>query len=99
MAKIRNGSTYLDNHFCADDQYAESEKATVQWQGELAERLSLTGQPIEAGDMAFRMLWKNINPATGKKLTRRNVEGSVHFFDLQCSAEKRVSVLHALERL
>jgi conjugative relaxase-like TrwC/TraI family protein len=96
MAKIRDGSTYLDNHLCANDYYAEGEKITGQWQGQLAEQLELTGKAIEAGDTAFRMLRENVNPATGEKLTQRNVEGSVRFYDFQCGAEKSVSVLHAL---
>ena len=44
MAKIRDGSTYLDNHLCANDYYAEGEKITGQWQGGLAEQLGLTRQ-------------------------------------------------------
>ena len=97
MAKIRDGSTYLDNHLCANDYYAEGESVSGQWQGQLAARLGLVeGQKIQAGDAAFRMLRENVNPATGEKLTQRNVEGSIRFFDFQCSAQKSVSVLHAL---
>lgn len=97
MAKIRDGSTYLDNHLCANDYYAEGESVSGQWQGQLAARLGLVeGQEIQAGDAAFRMLRENVNPATGEKLTQRNVEGSIRFFDFQCSAQKSVSVLHAL---
>lgn len=97
MAKIRDGSTYLDNHLCANDYYAEGESVSGQWQGQLAALLGLVeGQEIQAGDAAFRMLRENVNPATGEKLTQRNVEGSIRFFDFQCSAQKSVSVLHAL---
>ena len=97
MAKIRDGSTYLDNHLCANDYYAEGESVAGQWQGQLATRLGLAeGQKIQAGDQAFRQLRENVNPATGEKLTQRNVEGSIRFFDFQCSAQKSVSVLHAL---
>ena len=97
MAKIRDGSTYLDKHLCANDYYAEGESVAGQWQGQLAARLGLAeGQTIQAGDVAFRMLRENVNPATGEKLTQRNVEGSIRFFDFQCSAQKSVSVLHAL---
>ena len=97
MAKIRDGSTYLDNHLCANDYYAEGESVSGQWQGQLAARLGLVeGQTIQAGDTAFRRLRENVNPATGEKLTQRNVEGSIRFFDFQCSAQKSVSVLHAL---
>jgi conjugative relaxase-like TrwC/TraI family protein len=97
MAKIRDGSTYLDKHLCANDYYAEGESVAGQWQGELAARLGLAqGQEIRAGDVAFKQLRENVNPATGEKLTQRNVEGSIRFFDFQCSAQKSVSVLHAL---
>ncbi len=97
MAKIRDGSTYLDNHLCANDYYAEGESVAGQWQGQLAARLGLVeGQTIQAGDQAFRFLRENVNPATGEKLTQRNVEGSIRFFDFQCSAQKSVSILHAL---
>ena len=97
MAKIRDGSTYLDKHLCANDYYAAGESVAGQWQGQLAARLGLApGQEIQAGDIAFRMLRENVNPATGEKLTQRNVEGSIRFFDFQCSAQKSVSVLHAL---
>ncbi len=97
MAKIRDGSTYLDKHLCANDYYAEGESVAGLWQGQLATRLGLAeGQAIQAGDTAFRMLRENVNPATGEKLTQRNVEGSIRFFDFQCSAQKSVSILHAL---
>lgn len=97
MAKIRDGSTYLDKHLCANDYYAAGESVAGKWQGQLATRLGLAeGQAIQAGDTAFRMLRENVNPATGEKLTQRNVEGSIRFFDFQCSAQKSVSVLHAL---
>ncbi len=97
MAKIRDGSTYLDKHLCANDYYAEGESVAGQWQGQLAARLGLVeGQEIRAGDAAFKQLRENVNPATGEKLTQRNVEGSIRFFDFQCSAQKSVSVLHAL---
>ncbi len=97
MAKIRDGSTYLDKHLCANDYYAEGESVAGQWQGQLAARLGLVeGQEIRAGDDAFKQLRENVNPATGEKLTQRNVEGSIRFYDFQCSAQKSVSVLHAL---
>ena len=97
MAKITDGSTYLDHHLCANDYYAEGEQVVGQWQGRLTARLGLVeSQPIQAGDQAFRLLRENIDPATGERLTQRNVENSIRFFDFQCSAQKSVSILHAL---
>ena len=97
MAKIRDGSTYLDHHLSSNDYYAEGEAVVGQWQGRLASRLGLSrNQPIQRGDEAFEQLRDNINPATCGKLTQRNVGGGVRFFDFQCSAQKSVSLLHGL---
>ena len=97
MAKIKDGSTYLDHHLTCNDYYAEGEQVVGQWQGRLASRLGMApGQQIHSGDRAFRRLRENINPLTNHKLTQRNVEGSIRFFDFQCSAQKSVSMLHAL---
>ena len=97
MAKITDGSTYLDGHLTSNDYYAESEQVVGQWRGRLVSRLGMTpGQQIHSGDRVFRLLRGNINPVTGEKLTQRNVEGSIRFFDFQCSAQKSVSILHAL---
>ena len=97
MAKIRDGSTYLDNHLRANDYYAEGESVVGRWHGRLAPRLGIQlGETINAGDHAFQMLRANLNPATGEKLTQRHVENRIPFYDFQCSAQKSVSVLHAL---
>ena len=53
-------------------------------------------QPIHRGDPAFRQLRENVHPSTGGKLTQRNRSDSTRFFDFQCSAQKSVSLLHAL---
>ena len=43
-AKIRNGSTYLENHLSANDYYAKGERVKGQWVGQGAESLGLTGE-------------------------------------------------------
>ena len=97
MAKITDGSTYLEHHLARNDYYAEGEKVVGQWRGGLASRLGIRkGQQIHSGDQAFRLLRDNVNPATSQKLTQRNVENSIRFFDFQCSAQKSVSLLYAL---
>lgn len=97
MAKIVDGSTYLDHHLSRNDYYAEGEKIVGQWRGRLASRLGIReGQQIHPGDRAFRSLRDNINPATNQKLTKRNGKNRIRFFDFQCSAQKSVSLLYAL---
>ena len=97
MAKIKDGSTYLDHHLTSNDYYAEGEQVVGRWQGGLASRLGMApDQQIHSGDRSFRLLRGNINPATNQKLTQRNGKKSICFFDFQCSAQKSVSILHAL---
>ena len=97
MAKVHDGSTYLDNHLCANDYYAEGESVVGRWHGRLTTRLGIEpGQHIHAGDAAFQMLRNNINPATGKKLTQRDVKDRIPFYDFQCSVQKSVSLLYTL---
>ena len=43
-AKIRNGSTYLENHLSANDYYAKGERVTGEWVGKGAESLGLSGE-------------------------------------------------------
>jgi conjugative relaxase-like TrwC/TraI family protein len=92
MAKIRDGSTYLSHHLAANDYYCEQETISGQWQGRGAEMLSLNGD-IHAGDTAFERLRNNRHPETGEKLTPRDGDGRVCFFDFQCSAQKSVSIM------
>lgn len=81
MAKIKDGSTYLDHHLCANDYYAEGEHVVGQWRGRLVSRLGMApGQQIHSGDRAFCLLRKNINPATHQKLTQRNGVNSTRFY-------------------
>lgn len=92
MAKIRDGSTYLSHHLAANDYYCEKETISGQWQGRGAEMLNLNGD-IHAGDTAFERLRNNRHPETGEKLTPRDGDGRVRFFDFQCSAQKSVSIM------
>jgi conjugative relaxase-like TrwC/TraI family protein len=92
LAKIKDGSTYLENHLSANDYYAEGEKVIGRWQGKGAERLGLYAE-ILAGDAAFAALRENRHPVTGEKLTPRDGANRVRFFDFQCSAQKSVSIM------
>lgn len=92
MAKIRDGSTYLSAHLSANDYYAEHESVRGQWTGEGARRLGLRGE-IGAGDAAFEALRNNRHPLEGGKLTPRDRDDRIRFFDFQCSAQKSVSIM------
>lgn len=96
MAKIRDGSTYLGNHLCANDYYSENEKVSGVWQGGLARAWGIEGQRIEAGDTRFENLRLGLTPDGEGKLTQRG-GGEVRFYDFQCAAAKSVSVQSMLD--
>ncbi len=50
MAKIQNGSTYLENHLIKNDYYNEKEAIVGQWVGKLAAEYSLEEEAIRAKD-------------------------------------------------
>lgn len=93
MAKLRDGSTYLEGHLTANDYYAEKESVTGRWVGQAAERLGVAGREISAENEAFERLRCNLHPLTGRRLTARTGEGRIAFLDFQCSAPKSVSLL------
>lgn len=92
MAKIRDGSTYLGQHLTANDYYCEHESVTGQWEGRAAGRLGLSGE-IRGGDVAFENLRNNRLPDGSGKLTPRDGEDRIRFYDFQCSAPKSVSIM------
>lgn len=92
MAKIKDGSTYLSHHLAANDYYCEKETVTGLWMGKGAERLGLNGE-IHTDDPVFEALRNNRHPETGEKLTPRDGDDRVRFFDFQCSAQKSVSIM------
>ncbi len=92
MAKIKNGGTYLSHHLTANDYYCENETVVGQWVGRGAEKLNLHGE-IKAGDAAFENLRNNRHPNGAGKLTPRDGNDRVKFFDFQCSAQKSISVM------
>jgi conjugative relaxase-like TrwC/TraI family protein len=92
MAKIRDGSTYLTKHLAANDYYCENEAVAGKWIGQGAERLGLSGE-IHGGDDAFEALRNNRHPSDGSKLTPRDSDERIRFYDFQCSAQKSVSVM------
>ena len=96
MAKIRDGSTYLGNHLCANDYYSEDEKVSGVWQGERARAWGIEGQRIDAGDTRFENLRVGLTPDGQEKPTQRG-GGEVRFYDFQCAAAKSVSVQSMLD--
>ena len=93
MAKVREGSTYLDTHLTHSDYYSEKERVTGKWIGEGARLLGLAGKSIGAGDKAFENLRQNRLPDGSGKLTPRDGHNRVCFFDFQVSAQKSVSIM------
>jgi len=71
MAKIRNGSTYLESHLGANDYYSKGERVAGVWVGLGADKLGLSGEVTPA---QFEALRTNQNPLTGGKLTPRTKE-------------------------
>ena len=92
MAKIRDGSTYLGEYLCPNDYYSEKEGVTGQWIGKGAEMLGLRGE-IHAGDEAFENMRCNRLPDGSGKLTARDGENRIRFYDFQCSAPKSISIM------
>ena len=93
MAKVREGSTYLDKHLTHSDYYSEKERVKGRWVGEGAKLLGLAGKRIGPGDKAFENLRRNKLPDGSGKLTRRNKKNRICFFDFQVSAQKSVSIM------
>lgn len=102
MAKIKDRSTisgmgknsnYLDVHLIHNDYYSEKDTVEGEWYGNLVENFGLEEKTIKQGDKSFELLRKNINPLTKEKLTPRNREGGIRYFDFQCSAQKSVSIM------
>ncbi len=92
VAKIKDGGPYLKNHLSANDYYSEKKMVIGQWVVNGSEHLGLRGE-IEAGDPAFEALKQNRHPDGSGKLTPRDGEGQVKFFDFQSSAQKSVSIM------
>ena len=93
MAKIRNGSTYLESHLGANDYYSKGERVAGLWIGLGAKQLGLRGEVLPNQFEALRV---NENPLSGLRLTPRTKQDRVAFFDFQCSAQKSVSIMAVL---
>jgi len=89
---LGDAESYFDEHLSQNDYYAAGEIRPGQWIGTGAERLGLKGEVTRE---QFHALCENQNPATGERLTQRQLkEGQRRvFYDFTCSAPKSVSVL------
>ena len=96
-AKIRNGSTYLENHLSANDYYAKGERVKGEWVGQGAESLGLSGE-VRPED--FEALRVNQRPGTGERLTPRTKEMRQPTLAeaAQAFREKEGRIWHALRR-
>jgi conjugative relaxase-like TrwC/TraI family protein len=76
------------------EYYCEGQQEFVgEWGGKGAALLGLSGQ---VDKRAFDNLCDNINPQTGKQLTKINRDGRRVGFDFTWSAPKSISVVHVL---
>lgn len=91
-AKIRDGRTYLEGHLSSNDYYSENERVTGKWVGLGAEKFGILDNSIRADDPVFENFRVNLTP-DGGKLTPRGGEARICFHDIQCSAQKSVSIM------
>ena len=82
----------MAKHLAANDYYCENEAVAGRWIGRGAEKLGLSCE-IHGGDNAFEALRNNRHPSDGSKLTPRDSDERIRFYDFQCSAQKSVSVM------
>ncbi|MBO4633700.1 MAG: relaxase domain-containing protein, partial [Lentisphaeria bacterium] len=85
------GADFYRQHLSCNDYFSEHEAVKGVWLGSLAEDFDLSGKPVDPS--VFSAFQQNIDPVSGKKLTVRNVENAVRFYDFQCSAQKSVSIM------
>ena len=85
------GADFYRQHLSCNDYYSEHEVVKGVWRGSLAEDFGLSNRPVEK--QVFSSFQQNINPVNGQKLTVRNVQNAVRFYDFQCSAQKSVSIM------
>jgi conjugative relaxase-like TrwC/TraI family protein len=63
------------------------------WVGKGAQLLGIRDRGIEKEDALFEALRLNQHPDGSGKLTPRNMDNSIRFYDFQCSAQKSVSIM------
>ncbi|MBO4631814.1 MAG: relaxase domain-containing protein, partial [Lentisphaeria bacterium] len=85
------GADFYRQHLSCNDYFSEHEAVKGVWLGSLADDFGLSEKLVDPS--IFSAFQQNINPANGRKLTIRNVENSVRFYDVQCSAQKSVSIM------
>lgn len=85
------GSDFYIKHLSNNDYYSEHNQIEGIWKGNLSKDFGLENKKV-SGE-AFSLFQQNINPKTNEKLTKRDVQNSVRFYDFQCSAQKSVSIM------
>jgi len=68
---LGDAESYFDEHLSQNDYYAAGESRPGQWIGAGAERLGLKGEVTREH---FHALCENQNPATGERLTQRQLK-------------------------
>jgi conjugative relaxase-like TrwC/TraI family protein len=100
QTNLVNAETYFDEHLRVGDYYSQNDQTLGQWQGLAAKRLGLQNT-VKRDD--FLQLCRNLNPATGERLTQRHKTTRVDsghevanrriFYDFTFSPPKSVSLL------
>jgi conjugative relaxase-like TrwC/TraI family protein len=100
QTNLVNAETYFDEHLRVGDYYGQDGQTLGQWHGLGAEKIGLRNT-IQRDD--FLKLCRNLNPATGERLTQRHkttrlesgheVANRRIFYDFTFSPPKSVSLL------
>jgi conjugative relaxase-like TrwC/TraI family protein len=83
---------YKEGNAAQFDYYGEGHELIGRWGGEAAKSLGLTDG---INKKSFAQLCDNINPLTGKKLTKRNDTDRTVGYDFTFNASKSVSLAYA----
>ncbi|PAW93159.1 conjugal transfer protein [Mucilaginibacter sp. MD40] len=89
----KQAKEYFSGALLQSDYYMDGQELKGRYAGSLATHLGL---PIEPTRQSFFALCDNINPVSGKPLTRHTKEGRTVAYDIVFNAPKSVSIIHAL---
>lgn len=84
---------YFKSALATQDYYTKDEEVKGRWAGILAERMGIEG---EVTHEQFERIVNNQNPATGEKLTPRNIKNRRIGYDFTFNAVKSVSIAYAI---
>ncbi|HVW96854.1 MAG TPA: MobF family relaxase [Mucilaginibacter sp.] len=89
----KQAKEYFSGALLQSDYYMDDQELKGKYAGRLAAHLSLDEEPTR---QSFFALCDNIDPVSGKPLTRHTKEGRTVAYDIVFNAPKSVSIIHAL---